>query len=393
MSVVSAQAHRRWSVVVGGIAILCALPAVIAALPVPGQAISAATLRTRILASASVPYQGYAESTMNLGLPALPDLQDVSTLLDGSTDQYAWYRSPGSWRASVITGTGENDVYQVGQQTYLWDYGHNVLTRIVGAQPVRLPRASDLLPPALARTLLDIASPADHVSRLPSRRVAGVDAAGLQLVPADSTTTIGAVDVWADPANGLPLEVAIIGRGSAKPILVSNFFQVTERRPAAATVRPDPAPGVVMSSTRLPDVEGVLSGDGDGDHDNDPFPGQLAGLSHVAIPGNVAGVATYGTGFSRLVLLPLPRSVGPEVLNAATQAGAATVSLPGGTAVLIRTPLLNVLMLRLRAGRRETYILTGAVTPALLEQAAISLEAYRPPPEFHVRPPPTPEHS
>jgi hypothetical protein len=227
---------------------------------------------------------------------------------------------------------------------------------------------------------------------LPSRRVAGVDAAGLQLVPADSTTTIGAVDIWADPANGLPLEVAIIGRGSAKPILVSNFFQVTERRPAAATVRPDPAPGVVMSSTRLPDVEGVLSGDGDGDHDSDPFPGQLAGLSRVAIPGDLVGVATYGTGFSRLVLLPLPRSVGSQVLNAATHAGAATVSLPGGTAVLIRTPLLNVLMLRLRAGRRETYILTGAVTPALLEQAATSLEAYRPPPEFHVRPP-RPEHS
>jgi hypothetical protein len=379
VSVVSAQARRRWSVVVGGIAILCALPAVIAALPVPGVAISAATLRTRILASASVPYQGYSESTMNLGLPTLPDLQDVSTLLDGSTDQYSWYRSPSSWRASVITATGENDVYQVGQQTFLWDYGRNVLTRIVGAQPVRLPRASDLLPPALARRLLDIASPADHVSRLPSRRVAGVDAAGLQLVPADSATTIGAVDIWADPANGLPLEVAIIGRGSAKPILVSNFFQVTERRPAAATVLPDPAPGVVMSSTRLPDVEGVLSGDGDGDHDSDPFPGQLA------------GVATYGAGFSRLVLLPLPRSEGSQVLNAATRAGAATVSLPGGAAVLIRTPLLNVLMLR--AGRRETYILTGAVTPALLEQAATSLEAYQPPPERPRRPSPTPEHS
>ena len=64
-----------------------ALPTVIAALPVPALAVSAVTLRARILASASVPYQGYAEAVMNLGLPTLPDLENVSTLLDGSTDQ------------------------------------------------------------------------------------------------------------------------------------------------------------------------------------------------------------------------------------------------------------------------------------------------------------------
>jgi hypothetical protein len=377
VSVVRAQARRRWSVVVGGVAVMCALPAIIAALPVPAVAISAATLRARILASVRVPYEGYAESTVNLGLPQLPDLQDVSALFGGSTDQYAWYRSPGSWRAAVVTGTGESDTYQAGQQTYQWDYGHNVLTRIVGAQPVRLPRAADLLPPALARMLLDISSPADRVSRLPSRRVAGVDAAGLRLVPADSTTTVGAVDIWADPADGLPLEVAITGRGSAKPILVTSFLQVAERLPAVATVTPDPAPGVTVTTTGLPEVERVLGGDGDGDHDGTPFPGQLAGLGRVATAGGLTGVAIYGTGFSRLVLLPLPRGDGSQMLNAAIQAGAATVALPGGTAALVRTPLLTVLVLR--AGfRNETYALTGAVTPALLESAGAGLQAYRP---------------
>jgi hypothetical protein len=74
--------------VAGGTAALCAIPAVIAALPVQQSAISAAALRARILASASVPYQAYAESTVDFGLPALPDLHDVSQLLDGTTDQY-----------------------------------------------------------------------------------------------------------------------------------------------------------------------------------------------------------------------------------------------------------------------------------------------------------------
>jgi hypothetical protein len=376
VSVVSAHARRRWSVVACGVALICALPAIIAALPVPAVAISAATLRARIMASSSVPYQGYDESTVNLGLPALPNFTDLSTLFSGTTDQYAWYRSPSRWRTSIVTGTDENDIYQVGQLTYLWDYGRGVLTRVVGAQPVRLPRASDLLPPALARRLLAAASPADRMSRLPSRRVAGVDAAGLRLVPANPVTSIGAIDIWADPADGLPLEVAITGRGARDPVVVTTMLQVTEGLPPLATVVPNPAPGVVVASTALPDVDRVLGGDADGDHDTTPFPGQLAGLGRVPIPGGLVGVAAYGTGFSRLVLLPLPRGSGTQEFNAAVAAGAGTVSLPGGTAVLIRTPLLNVLMLH--AGfRRETYILTGAVTPALLESAGASLQANR----------------
>ena len=67
-----------------GTAVLCALPAVIAALPVPPSPVSAATLRNRVLASASVPYQGYADTTVNLGLPDLPAIENVSDLLDGN---------------------------------------------------------------------------------------------------------------------------------------------------------------------------------------------------------------------------------------------------------------------------------------------------------------------
>ena len=168
----------------GGTALLCALPAVIAALPVPASSISAPALRARILASAGVPYQGYAESTVNLGLPELPDLHNVSLLLDGTTDQYVWYDSPAYWRADDVTGTGESDTYADGGVTYLWNYGTNLLTQVTGAEPVRLPRAPDLLPPALARRLLDTAGRADRITRLPDRRIAGVDAAGLRLVPA-----------------------------------------------------------------------------------------------------------------------------------------------------------------------------------------------------------------
>jgi hypothetical protein len=93
-----------------------------------------------------------------------------------------------------------------------------------------------------------------------------------------------------------------------------------------------------------------------------------------------------------VILVPLPRSLGTQVLSAATQAGAATVSLPGGPGVLIRTPLFTVLLIR--AGfRQTTFVLTGAVTPALLEGVATSLQAYRPHFGPHSGPPPRAERS
>jgi hypothetical protein len=375
-----------------GTALLCALPAVIAALPVPSSAISAPVLRDRILASASVPYQGYAESTVNLGLPELPDLHNVSLLLDGTTDQYVWYRSAAYWRADDVTGTGESDTYADGGVTYLWSYGTNLLTQITGAEPVRLPRAADLLPPALARRLLDTAGRADRISRLPDRRIAGVDAAGLRLVPAGPGTTVGSVQIWADPASGLPVQVQVIGRGTAgqpgQAALFSTFLELSRTQPDLGAVTPHPAPDVGLTTTRLPDVNGVLNGDGDGG----PFPPRLGRQPHVAVPGSPPGVAIYGSGLSRFVLLPLPRQVGTEALNSAIQAGADSVALPatpGGQAgtqagVLIRTPLLSVLMVR--AGfRHAVFLFAGAVTPAVLESSAAALVADLPQlrPGFH----------
>ena len=59
-----------------GVGLLCGLPAIVGAWPVPNSTLSAAALRARIMASADVPYQGYVESSVDLDLPSLPDLGD-----------------------------------------------------------------------------------------------------------------------------------------------------------------------------------------------------------------------------------------------------------------------------------------------------------------------------
>jgi hypothetical protein len=366
VSVVSGLTARRWVLVGTGTAILCLLPALVAALPVPASPLSAAQLRARILRSADVPYQGYAESEVDLDLPALPDLGDVTSLLDGTTDQYAWYRSASEWRADVITAAGEDDTYVTSRGTFTWNYSTDLMTQIRGTQPVRLPRAADLLPPALAARLLGFAGRADRISRLPSRRVAGIDAAGLRLVPASRATTIGAVEIWADPVTGLPVQVSLYGRRAGAPLLISRFLDVSLGAPSLADVTPDPAPGIGFTVAGLADVSGVLGGFGP------PLPGRLAGFGRVASPVGLPDIAAYGDGFARFVVLPLPIRTGADAMSTASAAGA-SIQIQGGTAVLVTTPLLTVLLASPPGG--PVYLLTGAVTPRLLDTAATQLLA------------------
>ena len=245
---------------------LCALPAVRAALAgrpgltsAPRHCVPASSPRR------GRPTRGTPRAAVDLGLPVLPDLQGVSRLFDSTTDQEVWYLSPGHWRADGLSAAGESDVCPGLPGDVPRDYTDNLLTRIVGAQPVRLPRSPDLLPPPLGPQASWAGLSADHLSRLPSLRVAGVDAAGLRLVPADPATTIGAIDIWADPADGLPVEVRIMARGVDAPVLVASFLELSQRRPAFATVIPHPDPGVDAVTARLSSLNGVLNGDGDGD--------------------------------------------------------------------------------------------------------------------------------
>ncbi len=368
MRVVSRQARRRWVSVAAGTALLCGLPALVGAWPVPVAAVSVAQLRARILSSAGVPYQGYVESTVDLGLPSLPDVGDVTSLLDGTTDQYAWYLSAADWRADVLTTAGETDTYQsAAYGTYEWNYGSNLLTQIVGSEPVRLPRAADLLPPALAQRLLSYAGTATRVSPLPAERVGGVDAAGLRLTPAESTSTISAVDVWAVPRTGLAVKVEIFGRDSTTPVLVSQFLAVSLTRPSAAILTPELGGGVNFATSTLPEVTRILHGYGP------ELPSSLGDVARVVgVPG-LPDLAAYGSGLARFAVIPLPPSTGQSLIQAATTAGV-TVQLGSGTGVIIQTPLVTVLLSQQPTG--PIYLLVGTVTATELERAAQWLPEY-----------------
>lgn len=376
MSVVRRDARLRWTAVVATFAVLVAVPLVLRALPAHARPISADTLAARIAASARQPYEGYAVSTGNAGLPSLPQLDDVIGLFDDTTSLRIWYASPTRWRVDTIDAAGERDLYQSDADQAIWDYGQNQLTDILGVASVRLPRGADLAPPDLARRLLSAASASDvdgsaGSSRklLPARRIAGIDAAGLSLIPTSAQTTVASVDIWADPITGLPLEVDVSARGVVKPVLVSRLLSVRLTAPATATTTLQAAPpGAGHTVTSNPDVITALRNFGLGS-----LPDSLGGLERNGNGlGALPGLAAYGTGFRQVVAANIPRRTGFEAIRAARNVGGTVNRFPGGADVIVTTPLLSVVITSSNR-TRNVYIVVGLVGQDVLATAGVEL--------------------
>lgn len=371
MTVVRRAARRRWITLLSVVAILCAIPVAVRAWPAPVAEIELQALRERVRASTDQPYEGYAVSSGTMGLPELPRLGDVAALVTGTTNMRAWYAGPDRWRVDTLDTGSERGLYQAPDGQYAWDYAANQLTQVVGAQPARLPRAADLMPPDLARRLLDAAD-GDRVVAIGGRRVAGIAAAGLRITPSSPHTTVGHVDIWADPATGLPLQVELTGRGAVRPVVVTRFLDLRLVTPSGeVTTPPAPRPGVGFTVTGRPDIVGLLDR-----VDPRALPERLAGQARRPSVSGVSAVGVYGTGLAQYLVLPLPREFGRDAYDGATKWGQ-RLTFPAGAAALISTSLVSVLVVRPNAGRR-TYLVAGLVNGELLEQVGAELAGVQP---------------
>ncbi len=354
-----------------GVLVTCLLPAIAAARPAPDIRVDAGLLRDRILASASRPYQGVADSRGGVQLPNVPELDEVNALFAGATIR-VWYASAGAWRVALIHQTGERDIYRTGQLTSVWDFERHLLTEITGELPIRLPWAADVAPPELARRLLRGAAPSDPVVAIAARRVAGVAAAGLRLTPSDPATTIDHVDIWADPRTGLPVQVEVGGRGTGTSVLTTRFLELRQQAPAADVVTPPARGSAGFTVTSAPDVAARINTVVPG-----PLPSSLAGTPRSAFTGLV-GVGGYGSGLAMFVAVPLPGRLGSRIVGAARDAGALPVEVAGGEAYEVRAAALTTLVVRTAGDRqsRRAYLLAGFVDGERLRRAAAELVAF-----------------
>ena len=357
---------RRWLLVAAGAAGLIGLGAVDP--PATAGAVEPEALRARILGPVR-PHVGLVEATGRLGLPEISRLESVTGLLTGSTRIRAFVAAADRWRVDELTPVGERDTYRIGNTEYVWDFGADQLTRIVGVGAVQLPRPADLLPPTLARRLLGRAG-ADPVTPLPDRRVAGRAAAGLRLRPTDPDTTVGLVDVWADPGTALPLRVEISAR-TGPPLLFSAYTDVADRAPEATDLVPSVPPGAGSITAAADDVSSALRVLG-----APPPPDRLAGKDRIAGAGDgLPGVGLYGAGLAGFALIPVSRDIAERAIDGAAAAGGVAVPVPTGRAARIATPLVSVAV---RARGRGGSLLIGTVAPEVLDRALQELPGRRP---------------
>lgn len=295
--------------VAAAVAGLAALPMAARLLPAGESPVTAAGLLARIQSSASVGYSGYAQSQGGLAVPVNSSSFDVvDELFGGSQQLRVWWRSSTDWRVDSIGLTGETDLYRDRDGVWNWDYESNTARRSSQSSVplVRLPRTDDVVPANLARRLLSEVATSD-VSRLPGRRVAGEQTAGLRLRVADARSTIRHIDVWALPSNGLPLRVEVYGAGQT-PVISSAFLDVTVQRPDVATTAFRNAPGVRLRSGEYGDIVSAIDQLGQ----SEP-PQRIAGLTRRP-DLDLGSVGVYGRGVTLLVAVPLSAQLAGEVV-------------------------------------------------------------------------------
>jgi hypothetical protein len=358
----------RWAVVAVVAALLVGVPAALAARPGDARA-DPQQLRDLVAASADRPWTGYAEARAALGLPRIAQLSDVTTLLSGVTRMRGWYAAPDRARYDVLSPVGERDRYVTPRGQAVWDYGAELLTVVSRDPQVRLPRPEDLLPPELARRLLSGTSPDDPATELPSRRVAGVDAAGVRVTVRDPGTTVGALDVWADPATGVPVAVDVRAKGVAEPLVTTAFDDLEQGPPDPAALETRRGPGAGVTRSPTSDLFGVL-GRGDGRS----LPATLAGRDREPTERGFPALGRYGTTLGQLIAVPLPPDLAGTLLGGIGRAGAGRTLVVDGQASALETPLLTLAVIRSEDGTRA-WALAGLVPPDTIDSGAADLLA------------------
>jgi hypothetical protein len=358
-------AARRWWCVGIGVLLLVATPMLVRALPVSDQDVTARGLLHLVETSRDVSFSGDTESVGTVGLPANDELSTLTDLLSDTNRVRVWWRNPDVWRVATVRPTGETDLVHRRGRMFRWVFESRSVT-VIPDVPVRLPNTADLLPNELARRMLEGAAPAE-LTRVPSRRVAGRDALGLRLTPADTQAAIGRVDVFADPSTGLPLRVDVYARGSATPALTSRFIDLSFgppsshdvgfRAPRDANVQYDEVVDLAAAAdrfaARIP-------------------PRTLAGLAPRQTFRGSVGV--YGRGPTVLIAVPLWSRTADRVRENLRGAPGVRRLHEG---LLLAAPPLRMLLAQPEPNH-GSWLLAGTVTQRALVDAANQLRDHRP---------------
>lgn len=361
----------RWAVVGCVAAGLVVVPRMVGASPATKAAASTKEALTSLLIGAlgteAIPYQGLVLTNGDLRLPTISKTGEAVELFGARSHVRVWYAEPLSWRVDRLSVAGEVDTYADVAGFWQWDSNRKVFERKRLDLQLRLPRTSDLLPPALGRRLIASMGARDSVISLPVKRIAGRDSQGFRLTPKLPASTIDHADIWIDGGSQLPLQVAVYAKGVALPTLESSFEDFSLAKPAHSLVDYEPPPG------------SRIEGD-----DNDLDVVQLAQIfSRRRLPDSIAGlarrtpeatsVASYGVGFDVVDVASVRQANAAQFVPS----GLVESTRPwGGKARILQTDLVNALIFQTA---RSAIVLSGPVTIEELDRVAAVVVAMSPP--------------
>ncbi len=382
--------RARWAVPAGAVAIAGAVTAGVlisaaaAASPelpakTPAQLLAGLATRT----GPPPPLTGTVVETAALGIPQLPQLGNQNSavsLLAGSHTVRVWYRDPAHLRLAMPVTMSETDVIRNGRQVWLWQSSTNSVTKLTlparaaeSAQATPAPTGVPLTPQQAADQVLKTVGKSTRVSVQRTVTVAGQPAYQLVLSPRSSGSLVGRVNIAIDASHNVPLRVQVFARGAKAPSFQVGYTQVSFVRPAAANFTFAPPPQARVRTVTVP-AEG--HGKPSAAQQRTASQVQVIGknwLSVAVLPASVLSEVTGGAAAGAAGQMaqsavpggPAGGGSGETAAIVRTLLAAAT-PVPGGR--LLHTSLVNVLI------TDSGHVLIGAVTPAVLENAAAQVK-------------------
>jgi outer membrane lipoprotein-sorting protein len=385
--------RARWAIPAGAVALAGALTA--GTMISTAQASPELPVRTpaQLLASvagrdAPLPaLTGTVVETASLGLPQLPGSADPNSstaLLAGSHTIKIWYADPTHIRLAEPLAMSETDLIRNGRQVWVWQSSSNTVTRMqlparegrAPRPPAALPSQLPLTPQQAASQALKAVGPSTRVSVQRNVTVAGQPAYQLVLSPKASGSLIGRVAIAIDATKNVPLRVQVFAKGAPSPAFQVGYTSVSFVKPAAANfsfTTPAGAKVKVVSPPR--DTSGPMSARDKQASDEPQVIGKdwlsvavlpasaLAGVTGAGSASSVAGQAAQSAAGS-----PGGGSGEDAAVAAALLKTATPVHGAWGSGKLLHTSLVSVLM------TSDGHVLVGAVTPAVLENAAAQIK-------------------
>jgi hypothetical protein len=164
-------------------------------------------------------------------------------------------------------------------------------------------------------------------------------------------------------------------RGSSNAALSSRFLDIRLGHPDDGVLTPRIPLRAPNEPVTVPDIAAATDVFA-------PFelPARLGSFERSRDLLSLGGTATYGVGLARFIVMPLTPELGRSALAAATDGGGVPLTISGGSAVRIGTPLVNVVIVH---GERESgpsldqrgrsYLIAGLVGDDTLTAAVTAL--------------------